>query len=329
MSRTGLLLALAAASLVSIALACLAGSAPLSVGETLAGVAGAGREPVRIIVWDIRLPRALAAFLVGGALGASGAALQGLLRNPLADPGVLGVSGSAALGAVVAIYFNLAALTTLAVPGLAVAFALGATALLYTLGATRIGSVQLILVGVGISSFAGALTALAMNLAPNPFSLSDLVNWLLGSVANRSWADLGFAAPFWIAGLGLALAAAPGLRALALGEEAAFTLGVDLKRTRALVIAGTALMTGAAVAVAGMIGFVGIVAPHVVRPLVKHDPADLIVPSALTAGIMLVLADLAIRLAPFTQELKLGVAAALVGAPAFVWIAARNRSIGR
>lgn len=328
-SRPILLGVFTACAVLALILAVLTGTAPVSLDETVAALIGLASEPVELIVWQVRLPRALAAFAVGAALGASGAVLQGLLRNPLADPGVLGVSAMSALGAVIAIYFGLAAISLMAVPVMAVAFAILATAVLYLFGASRMGSVQLILVGVGLSSFAGALIALAMNLAPNPFSLSDMVNWLLGSVANRSFVDLIFAAPFWIAGGVLVLLAGPGLRGLSLGEETAFTLGVDLKRTRAFAILGAALLTGASVAVAGTIGFVGIVAPHLVRPFVKHDPADLIVPSALAAGIVLVLADTALRLAPFTQELKLGVAAALIGAPAFVWIAARHRSIGQ
>ena len=328
-SRPALITALALASALSVVASALIGYAPITLGETLAAFAGGASEPVRLVVWEIRLPRALTAFLVGAALGASGALLQGLLRNPLADPGVLGVSASAALGAVVALYFNLALISAFAVPVMAVLFALAATAILYIAGAARLSAVQLVLVGVGLSSFAGALTALAMNLSPNPFSLSDMVNWLLGSVANRSYADIGFGAPFWIAGAVLAALALPGLRALALGEDTAATLGADLGRTRLLVITGSALMTGAAVAVAGTIGFVGIVAPHLIRPFVRHDPADLVLPSALLAGLVLVLADTALRVLPFSQELKLGVAAALVGAPAFIWVAVTNRSIGR
>ena len=324
-----LLGALAVAAGVSILASALIGFAPIGLGDTIAALLGGASEPVRIVVWEIRIPRALTAFLVGAALGASGALLQGLLRNPLADPGVLGVSAASALGAVIAIYFNMALVSAFAAPIMAVLFALAATVVLYVAGAARLSAVQLILVGVGLSSFAGALTALAMNLSPNPFSLSDMVNWLLGSVANRSLADIGFGAPFWIAGAVLAGFALPGLRALALGEDTAATLGVDLGRVRLLVIVASALMTGAAVAVAGTIGFVGIVAPHLIRPFVRHDPADLVLPSALLAGLILVLADTALRVLPFSQELKLGVAAALVGAPAFIWVAVRNRSIGR
>lgn len=329
MTRLKLNITLAGLALLAVGIGCIAGTAPLTLTETLAAFTGGAPEPVRLIVFEIRLPRAVCAFLVGAALGASGALLQGLLRNPLADPGVLGVSAAAALGAVIAIYFNLAMISAFATPVAAIVFAGIATFALYILGAARLSAVQLILVGVGISSFAGALTALAMNLSPNPFSLSDMVNWLLGSVANRSFIDIAFAAPFWAVGAVLAALAAPGLRALSLGEEAAFTLGANLKAVRAMVIGAAALMTGAAVAVAGTIGFVGIVAPHLARPLVRHDPGDLILPSALLAGLILTLADLVVRVLPFSQELKLGVAAALLGAPAFIWIAARARSIGR
>lgn len=328
-STVVLLSALGIAAGGSVLASALTGFAPIAFADTVAALFGGASEPVRLVVWEIRIPRGLTAFLVGAALGASGALLQGLLRNPLADPGVLGVSASAALGAVIAIYFNLALVSAFAVPVLAVSFALAATVVLYIAGAARLSAVQLVLVGVGLSSFAGALTALAMNLSPNPFSLSDMVNWLLGSVANRSFVDIGFGAPFWILGALLAAFALPGLRALSLGEDTAMSLGANLGRTRLLVIASSALMTGAAVAVAGTIGFVGIVAPHLVRPFVRHDPADLVLPSALLAGVILVAADTALRVLPFSQELKLGVAAALVGAPAFIWVAVKNRSIGR
>lgn len=329
MKPARLLIALGIASLVTLVLSVANGTADLGLEQTLAGLFGAGDATTTVIIWEIRLPRALAAFLTGAALGASGAALQGLLRNPLADPGVLGVSASASLGAVIALYFGLASLSAFALPALALIGALAATAILAVLGAGRLGPVGLILAGVGLSSFAGALTALTINLAPNPFAIADLITWMLGSVANRSWVDLGFAAPFWVAGAVLLGLAAPGLRSLSLGEETAASLGADVGRIRLLTVLGTALLTGAAVAVAGVIGFVGIVAPHLIRPFVNHDPARLIWPSALLAGVLLALADLVLRLAPLDQELRLGVMAALIGAPAFIWIAARNRGIGQ
>ncbi len=325
MNLPRVLSALIAVSLGAIAASLLIGPAALPPSEALAALFGDG--PAAVIVRDIRLPRALAAWLAGAALGAAGAALQGLLRNPLADPGVLGVSSIAALGAVIAIYFNLAAAAFWMTPFAAIAAAAGATALLYALGAGRLSAARLILVGVGLSSLAGAAIALVMNLAPNPFVLSDLVNWLFGAVTNRSFADLALTAPFMAAGLALTLLAAPGLTALSLGEETAASLGADIVRTRALAIGGAALLTGAAVALAGAIGFVGVVAPHLARPLTGQDPGRAIVPAALIGGAMLTLADLVIRLLPFDQELKLGVAAALIGAPAFIWIAARTDKI--
>lgn len=321
MSRLTLMLGLIAA--VLFALSALAGTAPLPIGDTLAALIGQGDEAARVIVWEIRLPRAAAAFCVGAALGLAGAALQGLLQNPLAEPGVLGVSAFSALGAVIAIFFGFAAVSTFAVPLAAVLGAGAATVILAVSALRGAGSVTLLLIGIGLSSFAGALMSLALNLAPNPFSLADLINWMMGSVANRSWADILMAAPVWLIGASLVLMAGPGLRALSLGEETARSLGADPKRLRLLVIGGTSLLTGASVATAGTIGFVGIVAPHVIRPFVRHDPQRLLVASALLAGIILMAADLVVRVLPFDQELKLGVAAALVGGPVFIWIAAR------
>ena len=328
MNDRAVVVTLAAATLAALAAACLVGSVPLGVDRVGAALLGGASAGDRVVVWEIRLPRAVAALVVGAALGASGAALQGLLRNPLAEPGVLGVSAAAALGATFVIYYGLAGAGGLALPMAAIAGALAATALL-TAAARRVGSVvTLILVGVGLSSFAGALTALLMNLAPHPFSLSDMLNWMLGTVANRSFDDLVPTAPFLAAGLAILFAGRRGLSALTLGEEAAAGVGVDLPRTRRLVVLGSGLAAGAAVAIAGAIGFVGIVAPHLVRPLVNHDPARTLAPSALLAGLMLVLADIGVRVAPTGTELKLGVVAALLGAPVFMWIAARRRAPG-
>jgi iron complex transport system permease protein len=320
-------LALSLATLVALVVACLLGPTALSLPEILAALAGAGEPSARIIVWEVRAPRALAAIGVGMALGASGAALQALLRNPLAEPGVLGVSASASLCATVVIYWGLAAISPWLMPLSAIVGALLATGFLAAL-APGVGSiVTLVLIGVGLSAFAGAMTSLLLNLAPNPFSLSDMVSWMMGSVANRSIEDLAMAAPFWVVGLALLLVAGPGLRALALGEEAAAAIGLDIAMARLLVVLGAGLATGAAVSVAGAVGFVGIVAPHLVRPWTGHDPARALVPSALLGGLILLAADILARLASTDQELKLGVVAALIGAPVFVLIAARRRSL--
>ncbi|MCY4344483.1 MAG: iron ABC transporter permease [Gammaproteobacteria bacterium] len=319
--------ALALACLAALFAACLLGSTPMEAERVLAALLGQGSAGDQLVVTHIRLPRALSAFAVGAALGASGAALQGLLRNPLAEPGVLGVSATASLAATAALYYGYAAASAWAVPTAAIAGALAATALIALAALRTASAVTLILIGVGLSSFAGATMNLLMNLAPNPFSLADMINWMLGSVANRSFLDLAFAAPFLIAGFGLLLAAKRGLSALTLGEEAASGAGLNLRRQRLLVVLGAGLATGAAVSIAGVIGFVGIVAPHIVRPMVDHDPARSLLPSALLGGLILVLADIGVRLVPTASELKLGVVAALIGAPAFIWIAMQRRSV--
>jgi len=311
-------------SVLLAALGAAALAAALWLGPTPLADPLAQDEETRAIVWDIRFPRALTAWLVGAALGLAGAALQGLLRNPLADSGVLGLSGFAALGAVVAFAFGFAAYASLS----ALVFALLAAIVITALGWSARGPASLALIGVGLSSFAGGLIALALNLAPNPGALSDLVNWTLGSVEARSIEDAALVGVFLLLGGGFIFAAARGLQALTLGEEAAAAVGANLSRTRALVVFGAAACTGGATAAAGVIGFVGIAAPHLVRALAGHDPARLLAPSALAGGAILVIADIGVRLLPTDSELKLGVAAALIGGPVFALIAARLAARG-
>ncbi|WP_395647076.1 FecCD family ABC transporter permease [Terricaulis sp.] len=313
-------------SILLLALSGLAMVAALTLGPVPLPLDALARDDLttRTIVWEIRFPRALVAWLVGAALGLAGAALQGLLRNPLADAGVLGLSGFAALGAVIAFAFGLTAFA----PAAALLFALFAAALVTALGWTARGPASLTLIGIGLSSFAGGLIALALNLAPNPGALSDLVNWTLGSVEGRSLNDAMLVGAFLLVGAVLVFFAARGLQALTLGEEAAAAIGADLPRTRTLVVLGAAACTGGATAVAGVIGFVGVAAPHLVRVLVGHDPARLLVPSALAGGALLVCADVIVRVLPTDTELKLGVAAALLGGPVFALIAARLAARG-
>lgn len=311
-------------SLVLMALSALALIAALWLGPVSLSNPFASDAATHTIVWEIRFPRALTAWIVGASLGLAGAALQGLLRNPLADSGVLGLSGFAALGAVLALAFGFAAFAPIA----ALAFALMAAIIVTALGWSARGPASLVLIGVGLSSLAGGLIALALNLAPNPGALADLVNWTLGSVEGRSLNDAALAGAFLIAGATLILCAARGLQALTLGEEAAGAIGADLGRTRTLVVLGAAACTGGATAVAGVIGFIGIAAPHLVRALAGHDPARLLLPSALAGGAIAVCADIAVRLLPTDTELKLGVAAALIGGPIFALIAARLASRG-
>ncbi len=309
---------------IALFVACFIGSTTLPVERVVAALLGHGEAGDELVIWSIRLPRALAAFTVGATLGISGAALQGLLRNPLAEPGVLGVSATASLTATVSLYYGLATLSPWVLPIAAIGGALLATALLAFAAVRTDSVVTLILIGVGISSFAAALMSLLINLAPNPFSLADMINWMLGSVANRSFDDLLLSLPFMVLGVLILYGSRRGLSALTLGEEAAAGIGLNLKRQRILTVVGAGIATGASVALAGAIGFVGIIAPHLVRPFVAHDPARSLVPSALLAGLLLVVADIGVRLTPTNNELKLGVIAALIGAPAFVWIAMRR-----
>ncbi len=307
------------AFLLALGLAGLAASLFLGPVRLDWGALAQADAETRTILWEIRFPRALTAWLAGAALGLAGAGLQGLLRNPLADAGVLGLSGFAALGAVIAFASGAAFLA----PALALVFALGAAVLVVSLGLAARGPASLALIGVGLSSFAGGLIALALNLAPNPGALADLVNWTLGSVEGRSLSDAALVGAFLACGALLFAGAARGLSALTLGEEAAASIGANLGATRALVILGAAACAGGATAVAGVIGFVGVAAPHVVRAAAGHDPARILIPSALAGGAMLTLADVAVRLLPTDSELKLGVAAALLGGPLFALIAAR------
>ena len=317
-------LALLTAILLLLGMACTLGSTALPASTVIGALLGQG-DPLHIaVVWEVRLPRALAAVTVGLALGLSGAALQSLLRNPLAEPGVLGVSASAALLATFTIYYGLAATWYYAVPISAIAGALVATALIVLIVRHTQSVVALILVGVGISSFAGAMMSLLLNFAPHPFTLSDMISWTLGSVANKSLEDLYLVLPFLLLGSIILWRTRAGLAVLTLGEEAAQGVGLNVHAQRVWVTLGAGICTGAAVALAGAIGFVGIVAPHLVRPWVHHDAARTLLPSALLAAALVLLADIVIRVLPTTSELKLGVAAALFGAPVFVWIAVQR-----
>jgi len=300
----------------------LLGPTDLSPAALFAGLCD-GNDTAGIVAREIRLPRAVLALLVGAALGGSGAALQGLFRNPLAEPGVTGVTASAGLGAVCALYFGLTAFSPLVLPGLAITGALAAAGILFLLSRRGIGTVGLILAGVAVSSLATALTALALSLSHNPYAMSEMMLWLMGSLKDRTLSDVAYALPLVAAGLSLIAFAARGLDALSLGEDAARSLGIDVARVRLLVILGTALATGAATAVAGPIGFVGLVVPHVVRRLVTED-IRLALPLAAPVGALaLVLADIAARTLVAPQELATGAMTALVGAPLFIFIAAR------
>ncbi len=302
------------------------------LGETAltsAQFAEAFRDPASLpgeVLWAIRAPRAATAAVVGAALGLAGAALQGLLRNPLADPGVLGVSAASGLGAAVAIAAGLAAIPG-AIEGAALGGALAAGVLVVGLAARFREPETLILFGVSLSAFAGALTALVFNLSPSPVSTTEILGWLLGSAANRDWTDVGHSLIPIAVGAVLIAYAGRGLVMLTLGEETAAMSGLPMARLRTAAVAGAALLSGAAVAAAGVIGFVGLAAPHLVRRGVGDDPQAALLPSAVAGAILLTAADLAARMLPTEQELKLGVVTALFGAPLFAlvaWRAARS-----
>ena len=301
------------------------GPAPLSFENLVQSARSGEADADWVILTEIRLPRTGLALLIGMGLGLSGAALQGLLRNPLADPGVIGVSSLSALGAVIAFYTGLSALFPLALPMAAILFSLMGVIALEGL-AGRGGALSLILAGVALSSLAGAMTSLALTLSPNPYASLEIVFWMLGSLNDRSMEHVALAVPFMICGAVLLALAAPALNALTLGEAAAASLGVDLRRTRRLVIAGASLCVGASVAVSGVIGFVGLLAPHLMRPLVGHGPARLLPASALAGGCLLVASDILVRLIAPTADLKLGVVTALIGAPLFLYLALRART---
>lgn len=281
------------------------------------GVAG----PVLV---EIRMPRTLLALLVGGTLGLAGAALQGLLRNPLAEPGLLGASSGAALGAVLVFYFGLAAADSIVLPLGGVAGSVAALGLLYGLAGRRADLVTVVLAGIAINALAAALTSLALNFAPSPYAALEILFWMLGSLADRSVVHVLLALPLMLPGWLLIGAAARGLDALTLGEDAAASLGFPPARTQWLVIGGTALSVGAAVAVTGVVGFVGLVVPHMLRPWVGHHPRRLLVPCFVAGATLTLLADVAIRMMPPGPELKLGVVTALIGAPFFLQLILRH-----
>lgn len=317
----GLALVVAALFLLSL----LTGPAGFGPGESLRALVTGQGEAVTLVMREIRLPRAILAVMVGASLGLAGAALQGYLRNPLAEPGLIGVSGSAALGAVIALQTGFAASFALALPVAALAGALVAVLLILALAGPRGGSLTLILAGIAISALAGALTSLALNLSPNPFAVSETVFWMLGSLADRSFHHVWIALPFMAVGWLMLALTARGLDALTLGEDAAASLGIGLGRLRLLVVLGTASAVGAATAVAGAIGFVGLVVPHLLRPLVGARPGVLLPASALGGAAMVLAADIAVRLVLPDRDLKLGVLMAIVGAPLFLHLIYKTR----
>jgi iron complex transport system permease protein len=278
-----------------------------------------------IIIGEIRLPRTLLALAVGAALGLSGAALQGLLRNPLADPSLTGASQGAALGAASVFYFGLLPSLGAAAPGVAGLLGAAAALLLMLTLAGAASTYMVIMAGLAISTLSGAALATVLNFAPNPYAMQELVFWLLGSVADRGLEHLWLLLPALALGSALILSQRRLLSGLSLGEQLAQSMGLEYHRGSRLIVLGAAILVGASVAVAGSIGFVGLLVPHLVRPLVKHRPDRLLIPAALAGASLVCLADIGIRLMPPGRELKLGVLTSLLGAPLFIWLVWKER----
>ncbi|MEH2475646.1 iron complex transport system permease protein [Nitrobacteraceae bacterium AZCC 2161] len=301
------------------------GPVKLSPVTVLDALFGGGSDVQQTIVREIRLPRAILGLAIGAILGLSGAALQGLLRNPLASPSLFGAPQSAAFGAVLMIALGWADVRSWALPVAGIAMAFTSVFVLLSIAGRSAGLLLLILAGLAISSLAGAATSLVMNLSANPFAALEIAFWLLGSLEDRSFRHVTLALPFITAGAILLMSQRSAFRALSLGEETAQSLGVDVSRLRLLVIIGVALGVGGAVAVTGTIGFIGLVAPHLMRPLIGHDPTRLLVPSALTGSALLLAADIAVRIIPSTTDIKVGVLTSIIGVPFFLYLIVRER----
>ncbi|OZG75353.1 ABC transporter permease [Hahella sp. CCB-MM4] len=273
----------------------------------------------QLILWEIRLPRTLLAAICGAVLGMAGAVLQGWLRNPLADPGVLGISSMSALGAVMAMYFGLFTVSWM-VPLAGILGAIAGFWILITLIGKESGILLIVLAGAALNAFSSAMTALMLNLAPNPFAMQDMLFWLMGSFEHRSLEHLWLIALPVLIGMTLLYRLSPALDVMALGEDTAHSLGISGRRVLWSVGLGTALAVGACVSVAGVISFAGLVVPHLLRPLTQWQPRLLVLPSALAGALLLVCADVLVRMLPPGQELRIGVVTALLGGPFFLWL---------
>lgn len=325
--RPLLIVALASAALLLGIGSLLTGPTRFGTSEIVRILAGSGDPVLRAVLLELRLPRALLGLMVGGMLGLGGAVLQGYLRNPLAEPSVLGTSNAAALGAVIALYFGLAQTHPLTLPLLAIAGALLGLAPLLLLAGRAESPLSLILAGIAVGTLAGAGISLALNLAPNPFAAMEIMSWLMGSLEDRSFDHVWLALPCIAVGGALLLWNARSLDALTLGEDAAQTLGVDLDRLRLRLLIGIAIGVGGAVAVTGAVGFVGLIVPHLLRPLTDRSPSSLLLPSILGGAALLSAADIAVRFIPTEIELRLGVLTALLGVPVFLYHLARERRL--
>jgi iron complex transport system permease protein len=281
-----------------------------------------------LILTELRIPRTLVAMLAGASLGLSGAVMQSLLRNPLASPGLVGSASGAALGAIITLYFGLAGLSSLTLPVGGITGALLATATVYLLAGRDAGPLTLILAGVAVNAFTLAMVSLLLNLAPSPYAVQEIALWMLGSLANISRIELWILLPGTLTGWLLIWRQGRNLDLLTLGEETASSMGAQLPRLRWRLFLAIALAVGSAISVTGSIGFIGLVVPHIIRPLVGYQPSRLLIPSALGGALLLLFADMGVRLIPLAAEIKVGVITSLIGAPFFLWLILKERRRG-
>jgi iron complex transport system permease protein len=320
-----LMVVLSLVTAVLLVISLTTGPAAIPFGDSLRALFVGDGGALTLVMREIRLPRALLGFMVGATLGLSGAVLQGYLRNPLAEPGLLGVSASASLGAVLAIYTGFSLMFPLALPLAALAAAMASVLIVRAMAGSHGGMLTIILAGVAMSSFAAALTSLALNLSPNPFAAVEIMFWMLGSLTDRAMTHVWLAGPFILVGWAMLFSLGRPLDALTLGSDTAATMGINLRRVQMLAIFGTAASVGAATSVAGAIGFVGLVVPHILRPLTGSLPSRLLPASALGGAIVVLAADILVRVIAPDRDLKLGVLTAIVGAPFFLWLVWRTR----
>jgi iron complex transport system permease protein len=312
--------------LLSFVCALHAGPMHIDLRKAVADFLGAKKSVDQLILFDIRLPRALLALFIGATLGLAGAALQGLLRNPLAEPGIIGVSNCAALGAVIVFYFGLSNVVWFALPLGGLIGALVSVVIIFALTKKNSSIVTLILAGIAINAIGGALIALVLNFAPSPYAMQEILFWLLGSVSNRSMNHVVISLPFMVTGWLMILYCGRFLNALTLGEETAQSMGFEVKKLRWVLVVGVAACVGAAVSVSGNIGFVGLVVPHLIRPLVGFEPRRLLIGSGLIGAALLLIADIAAQLISSGGEIKLGVITALIGGPFFLYLVLKTRT---
>ena len=325
MLRQNLVSPLLLALLISAAaVSMLAGDAPLSLSDIARWLAGSGAAIPDMILGEIRAPRIVLAAFTGFVLGLAGAAVQAFLRNPLAEPSLLGASNCAALGAVIVIYLGLSGTLSYGVPVAACLAALVSVLLLLAFAGRGVSSLRLILAGFAVSALAGAGISLVLNLAPNAFAALEIAFWLLGGVENRNWEHVYLALPGGILGCMLLLWRARALDALVLEEDVAQSLGVNLEALRLRLALGLALGVGSVVAVTGVIGFVGLFAPHLVRPFTGHLPSRTLIAAGLLGAVILVLADGFVRAVPTQAELKMGVVTAFLGVPMLLYLIRRT-----